>query len=289
MMVRSHPVVVVTGAARGIGRATCEDLAARGASLAMIDVADEVEARAAALPNARGYQLDVADRAAYERALDQIEHEVGPPEVLVNNAGIMALCAFKDLDPEVARRVVEVNLFGALHGMQLVIPGMIARGGGHVINVSSAAAKWGIPGENVYVASKWALDGLGEVVGRELRPYGIRLTTVYMGPVAETDLSLGMKETRRVRFSQPAEVGEAIAGAIDHPRSEVWVPSQLGWMVKATQVMPRPLRETLQRLAGVTRIATDIDRALRDPYERRVFDAELPAANAPDGRPAAAN
>jgi NAD(P)-dependent dehydrogenase (short-subunit alcohol dehydrogenase family) len=81
-------------------------LAARGASLAMIDVADEVEARAAALPNARGYRLDVAARAAYERALDQIEHESGSPEVLVNNRQASA-------ETSVVGALLEVLLNGA--------------------------------------------------------------------------------------------------------------------------------------------------------------------------------
>jgi len=145
-----------------------------------------------------------------------------------------------------------------------------------VINVSSVAGRWGIPGENVYVAAKHGLDGLADVARAELRGSGVSLTTVYMGPVAGTELSLGMKPSRRVRFSTSTQVAAAIVGASLNPTPEVWVPRSLRWRVKSINVLPRSIRDRLLAAAGVMEIATHVDRAARAAYEHRIASSGSP-------------
>jgi NAD(P)-dependent dehydrogenase (short-subunit alcohol dehydrogenase family) len=190
--------------------------------------------------------------------------------VLVNNAAVMALADLAEVEEAAIRRTIEVNLLGAVHGMQLALARMLPRSRGHLINVSSVSGRWGIPGENVYVATKFGLDGLAQLARAELRGTGVHITTVYMGPVADTELSLGMRERGLIRFSNPQEIAAAIVGAARDPRPEVWVPRSLGPVVRAINLLPWRLRLRSLQALGVLEIATDIDRRARSSYERRL-------------------
>lgn len=277
----SARTVFVTGAAAGIGHAIALAMAERGANVVLADI-DGAAARSAAsrLPRACAYELDVTDRAAFELALGRAEADVGPIDVLVNNAAVMPLMPFLEVPEATARWVIDVNLLGPIHGMQLALPKMVERGRGHVLNISSVAARWGIPGENVYVATKHALDGLAEVVRAELRGTSVHLTTVYMGPVAGPELSLGMSSRGVIRFSSPSEIASRVVKAVERPRPEQWIPRSLGWAVKSISLCPRPVRDRLFELAGVTAVATAVDQKLRSQYEMRM--AQLAATHYAD-------
>lgn len=265
-------VVVITGGAGGIGLATARAFADRGASVGLLDVdAGRAEAAEKEVRGSAGFCVDVSDRAAFAKAVAAIEREFGSVDVLVNNAGVMALAPLSEVSEAAVRRTIEVNLLGAVNGMQLALERMLPRRRGHVINVSSAAAHWPIPGENVYGATKFALDGLAQIARAELRGSAVHVTTVYMGPVTNTELSLGMKERRLVRFSAPEEVAAAITNVAQRPRREVWVPRSLGAAVRAVNLLPWPARLRALQALGVLDIATDVDMEARRSYEHALL------------------
>jgi nucleoside-diphosphate-sugar epimerase len=149
-MALSGRIVVVTGAARGIGRATAAELARRGARVALGDLnGDEAQEAAGAIGRgAVGLELDVADRESFERFPDAAAERLGGLDVVVNNAGIMIVGPLADAKPQAAAKVIEVNLTGVLYGMQLAVSRL--RGGGQIVNVASASAWIAPPALAVY-------------------------------------------------------------------------------------------------------------------------------------------
>ena len=153
-------VVAITGGAQGIGRATARAFVARGARVAIGDLDVGLAEKTAAELGVFAHPLDVSDQESYAGFVAAVEAELGPVDVLVNNAGIMPNGGFLELDERLDRATMEINVFGVLHGMRLVLPGMLQRGRGHVVNVASLAGKFPVPGLAVYNASKFAVVGL---------------------------------------------------------------------------------------------------------------------------------
>src|SRR5436305_7966060 len=152
-------VVAVTGGARGIGRATAARLADEGAQVAIGDIdAQLAEAAAAEIGHgAIGLQLDVTDRGAFEAFIDATEEQLGPLNVLVNNAGILLMGSFLDEDDGATGREIAVNLVGVINGMRVALPRMRERGRGQVVNIASGASYVSPPGEATYAATKHAV------------------------------------------------------------------------------------------------------------------------------------
>jgi NAD(P)-dependent dehydrogenase (short-subunit alcohol dehydrogenase family) len=151
-------VVAITGAGRGIGQATAERFARTGACVAVGDIdLEAAESTVSRLPSGIGLKLDVADHASFERFIAETEARLGPIDILVNNAGIMPVGPFLDQGVDLARRVMDVNVHGPVHGIRAVLPGMLSRGHGHIVNVSSTAGKLTGPGCALYSASKAAV------------------------------------------------------------------------------------------------------------------------------------
>ncbi len=267
-------VVVITGGARGVGLQTGRVLAALGARVALADRDGQLaRTEASTLAGAGGFDVDVRQRESFAMMLSDVADRLGPVDVLVNNAGVMHLGPFLDTQESVIAEQVNVNLLGVVHGMQLAIPQMLARGGGHVVNVNSAAGKWGVPGENIYSACKHAVVGLTELVREELRGEPLDLSLVFFGPTP-TQLALGMYPQRAIKITPVEVIAVAIADTLAQPRPEVWVPASLGWSWKMGQLLPRPLRVAGQRFVGMGRVATDIDHGKRASYEQRTFDSD---------------
>src|SRR3954447_20989908 len=158
----SGRTVAITGGARGLGRATAKTLAAHGARVAIGDLdGDLARVEAAALPGPGphgGYAPDVPDPESFETFLNTAA-ELGPLDVLINNAGIMPVRAFAQEDPLVTRRQIEINLMGVTTGTRLALERMLPRKSGHIVNVASAAGRVAVPGEAVYTATKHAVVG----------------------------------------------------------------------------------------------------------------------------------
>jgi 3-oxoacyl-[acyl-carrier protein] reductase len=177
-------VALVTGGGRGIGRGIALELARAGARVAVAArTLEQVEATAAETGGV-AIRADVSDRADVERMVAEAERELGPLDVLVNNAGI-ALWeeAAWELEPEEWWHVLEVNVLGVYLGCRAAIPGMIARGGGRIVNVASGAAY--LPGSTstAYSASKAAVHRFSETLAAQLAPHGIPVFSISPGLV----------------------------------------------------------------------------------------------------------
>jgi NADP-dependent 3-hydroxy acid dehydrogenase YdfG len=265
--------VAVTGAARGIGLAIAQAASERGASVSLGDLdGDLAAASAASLPNAAGHALDVSDRQSFERFLDDAERRFGPVDVLVNNAGVMHIGPFLEEDEVRVRRMVNVNILGPLNGMQLVLPRMLSRGSGHVINVASTAGKVGVVGGSVYCATKHAVVGLSESVRAELNGTQVRISVVMPGPV-NTELARGIKEVPLVGVIEPADVAAAVADTIGTSRFEVFVPPSGGALLRVLPAIPRPVRDRLEHVLHLHDAFAHIDHEARAVYEARVAGA----------------
>lgn len=260
-------VVAITGAARGIGLATAKELAARGCAVAIGDLdRDAAAAAAAALPGERaaGFEVDVTDEDSFERFLDATAQQLGPLDVLVNNAGIMFVGPLAGPGYRGASKVIDVNVKGVAIGMHLAIPRL--RAGGHIVNVVSSAAWIAPPAVAVYSASKHAVRGLTDSVRAELRPAGIRVTAVYPG-VVQTDLAVGTQASRGTKMIEPDDVAQAIAAAVERPRDEVFVPRSLGPVLRLYQAVPPRARRAFGRAIGLDALYTNVDPASRRAYE----------------------
>ena len=264
-------VAVVTGGARGIGLATAAALRSRGARVAIGDIDQEAAAAAAASlgPNVLAGRLDVTDPDSFAAFLALAERELGPLDVLVNNAGIMPVGPMLDEPHSVARRVVDINILGCLTGMKLALPGMLGRGRGHVLNVASVAGKSPVPGGASYCATKAAIVALTETARVEYAGTGVSFTCV-MPSFTATELIAGTRVTRFIPAVAPNAVGEAIARAVVRPRPDVYVPASVGPMLRMQPLLGRRLRDAMNRLIGADRSFLDVDHAARRAYDERI-------------------
>lgn len=262
-------VVAITGGAQGIGRATATALAHRGCRVAIGDIDAAAAARTADEIGAGciSFGLDVTDRGSFEDFVAQVEEHLGPIDVIVNNAGVMILGPFESESDDAMRRMVEINLVGVIYGTRLVIPGMKARGRGHIVNIASQAGKFGFPGGATYSAVKHGVVGLSEAVLRELRGTGVKVSWV-MPAVVDTPLGAGTQKVRGTPLISPDTVAEAIVEALESGRAEVWIPRRNKLLVNGAAVVPRVVGEAIARFIGAYNVLAGADHAARDRYER---------------------
>jgi 2-hydroxycyclohexanecarboxyl-CoA dehydrogenase len=206
--------VVVTGGGGGIGGATCRRFAKEGASVAVFDLnGDSAEKVAAAIraDGGRGeaFRCDITDRASVDAAVAATEAKLGPIEMLVNNAGWDVFDPFTKTAPAQWEKLIAINLVGALHMHQAVLPGMVARKKGRIVNIASDAARVGSSGEAVYAACKGGLVSFSKTIAREHARHGITVNVVCPGPT-DTALLAGFAEGA----SNPAKLIEAFVRAI---------------------------------------------------------------------------
>jgi len=277
-------VVLVTGAARGIGLATAKALRIAGARVAIgdLDEAATVAAAASIGDDVLGLRLDVTDPTAFAAAVERVERDLGPLDALVNNAGIMPLGPFVDESDAVAAKVMAVNVLGAMTGMRLALRSMLPRGRGHVVNVASVAGKAPAPGAVSYCASKAAVVAMTETARVEHRGSGVEFTCV-MPSFTQTDLIAGTKGTRFIRTVTPQDVAAGIVDALTDPRPDVYVPKVVGSAVRANQLLGRRFRDTTARALKADRTFLEIDAAARAGYDHRIAPAvreQLPAGDA---------
>jgi NADP-dependent 3-hydroxy acid dehydrogenase YdfG len=215
----------------------------------------------------RAWSLDVRDPDGWAQVVSDVQRSLGPPTVLVNNAGIMSLGRLTEQDRDRDRRQLDINVVGVIEGMRAVLPVMRAQRLGHVVNLCSVAGVVGIPHAAVYSASKFAVHGLTDAVRIEEERHGLRFTTVHPSLV-QTELITG---TGRPRFPPPAtpdDVARGVRRALLHDKRQVYVP-RIG---RLTALVPAWVgarnAERIGRLLGLdTMFATTTD--ARAAYEAR--------------------
>jgi NADP-dependent 3-hydroxy acid dehydrogenase YdfG len=275
----------ITGAARGIGRATAEAFLGQGMKVAIGDVDIEAARKTASElgPSAVALPLDVTDRASFSTFLDDAEEQLGPIDVLVNNAGIMQIARFIDEDDLTAQRMVDINLHGVILGTKLALARMIPRDRGHIVNVASQAGKFGTPGGATYSATKHAVVGLTEAVRGEVRLMGAHVRLSYVMPyIVNTELGSGLGQARTLHNLEPSEVADAIVEALQLGTVEVWVPKSARRTSVLTAILPRRLSEGMARAMKADRVLVDTDPATRQRYELRASRSEPGLPGAPE-------
>jgi NADP-dependent 3-hydroxy acid dehydrogenase YdfG len=270
----SRATVAITGAGRGIGRAAAELFAAHGATVCLGDLDGESAALAAGEIGAAAhpFQVDVRSLRSFEEFVSSVEATVGPIDVLVNNAGVMPAGRFLDESEATTATVLAVNVAGPANGMRLVLPGMIARGRGHIVNVASMLGKTELPGVATYTASKHAVVGLTAAVRSELGGTGVTLTTV-LPSVVNTELSSGIplpSLLARIARVEPHDVARAIVDSCDRRPKEVAVPRWMALYPVLRPLIPDRIERLARALIRDDRALTSMDPAQRAAYEDRV-------------------
>ncbi|HEX2384338.1 MAG TPA: glucose 1-dehydrogenase [Acidimicrobiales bacterium] len=217
-------VAVVTGGAGGIGSAIAHALFEAGAAVAVWDVdgGRAKEVGDALGDRAVGVEVDITSRASIQHALDSTQDWLGPVDVLVNNAGIDKIERFLDSEESTWERVVAVNYLGTVRCCHVVLPGMVERNGGRVINIASDAGRVGSSGEVVYSGTKGGIIAFSKALAREVAANGVTVNVVCPGPtdtplldlVAEASQKLYDSLARAVpmkRIGQPADIAPAVA------------------------------------------------------------------------------
>ncbi len=265
-------VVAITGGARGIGLATARHLQDLGAKVAVGDVDPDALAKASIeLGDAPALPLDVTDPDSFGTFLDQVEAELGPLDVLVNNAGIMPVGRIIDEPDSVTRRMLDINVYGVIVGSKLAAQRMVPRGKGQVINIASMAGELAVPGLASYCATKHAVVGFTDSCRLEYRDAGVRFNVV-MPSFVNTELVSGTEGAKGFKNAEPEDIAGAVASLIQNPkRTRARRTRPMAAMVISQRFIPRPVGEALARALGGDKVfLDDVDQAARKAYEDRV-------------------
>jgi NADP-dependent 3-hydroxy acid dehydrogenase YdfG len=236
-------VVVITGAGSGIGRALAQNLATRGARLAVSDVNDIGLAETVALLQAAGARevrsdhLDVADRAAFAAYAEAVVAHFGGVNVVVNNAGVALAGDLLDLEYADMDWIMGINFWGVVHGTKELLPHLIASGDGHLVNISSLFGLVSMPGQSMYNAAKYAVRGLSEAVREEMLVAGhpVGVTVVHPGGIktaiarnarysaAEDGVESAKRFDEKLAKMTPERAAEIIVAGIEKEKARVLV------------------------------------------------------------------
>lgn len=220
-----NKIALVTGAGKGIGKAIALALAAEGVHVGLLartqkdleTVADEIKAKGG---KAAFATADISKIDEVNKAVAKISEELGPIDILINNAGTGTFGKFLELEPEAWENQIRVNLFGVYYASRAVLPQMIERKSGDIINISSTAGKSGAAGTSAYSASKFGVFGLSESLMQEVRKHNIRVTALAPSTiVTELAESANLITGDPERVMHPEDFAELIIAQLKlHPR-----------------------------------------------------------------------
>lgn len=231
-------VVLISGGSRGVGLATARRLASEGASVALVarDAA-KLDAVVSEISDAGGRAIsvvgDVTDPAAMEAVVATVERDLGGLDVLVNNAAIGRYGPVDAHAPDEWRQVIEINVLGVFYATRAALPAIRRRGGGHVISISSGAARQGYPNMSAYCTSKAALEGFMRALAAEVADEPIKCTTLVPGGIL-TDFGIRTRQDRLehmrggAKYLEPEDVAEAIFFLLSQP-SRAWTQELTLW------------------------------------------------------------
>lgn len=250
----SHPPLssFVTGAASGIGLALVRALGARGHSVTLADRdAAGLNQATGALRSegvdAHAEVLDVTDRDAVRAAIERCAARHGRLDFVFNNAGIGIGGELRDMQPDDWRRIMEVNFFGVVHGVDAAYPLMIRQGHGHIVNVASVAGLIPMPGESIYVASKHAVVGLTKTLRGEAAHYGVKVSLVCPGvvetPIYETSPVVGFDKAKSLALwpkgISPAACATEVLRGVDKNQAVIVVTPLARALDRMQRLSPR--------------------------------------------------
>ncbi|MFC6334159.1 3-ketoacyl-ACP reductase [Paenibacillus septentrionalis] len=214
-------VAFVTGAARGIGKATAFALAKEGVNVGLLarteatlkEVAAELEGFGVKVAYA---MADVAVKEQVDAAIETLTNQLGSADILINNAGTATFASVLDMDPVEWKRIIDTNLLGTYYVTRAVLPQLIEKNGGDIINISSTSGLSGAATSSAYSASKFAVIGFTESLAQEVRRNNIRVSALNPSTVA-TELSLELsliKENNDSKFMQSEDIAEIIVNQL---------------------------------------------------------------------------
>jgi len=266
----AEKVIAVTGGARGIGLATARLLHGLGATVAIGDVdRSAVKEAGSGLGLKVAGRLDVTDRRSFADFLDTVEDRLGPIDVLVNNAGVIAVGNAVDEADAVTERVLDVNIYGVILGTKLAAKRMLPRGHGHIVNMASLGSVQPVEGIATYCATKHAVLGYTDAVRMENRESGVHFSAI-LPILVNTDMIAGAGHAKGFKNAEPDDVARAVAKVIIKPKPRVFVPRSIGRVVAAQRLMPQRVTEAMGRAMGTGRVFTsDVEVDKRTAYVRR--------------------
>ncbi|NVJ68866.1 MAG: SDR family oxidoreductase [Alphaproteobacteria bacterium] len=253
----------ITGAASGIGRALAEALAARGSALYLTDVNEKgLDETAAALrsvqANVHTKALDVSDRAAVEQAVQDAEAKMGGIDIIFNNAGVSLSDTVEKMTYADLEWVMNINFYGVVYGTKSALPGMLKRGRGHIVNISSLFGLVGIPSQSAYCAAKHAVKGFNESLVYELEGTGVQVHSVHPGGVdtnivrsgkhlnnIEGEIADGETQERfqELAITTPAGAANIILTGVDRGDYRILVGKDARWADRLSRWMPNRWRK----------------------------------------------
>ena len=247
--------VLLTGAAGGIGTAVAAELARKGAHLALLgrnpaDLQALLGQLGGGAGTAHGVAVDLLDRVARERAVDDCRKQLGGIDLLINCAGVMSFCPLVDEDPAILERIVQLNLAVPMLLARQVLPAMLERGSGRIVNIGSTFGSIGFAWFAAYSASKFGLRGLSEALRRELDGSGVGLT--YVAPRAvrtrfNNDAVYRMADATGMKMDDPAWVASRIVNAIEHDAKDVYLGFPEKFFARLNSLLPRLVDGGLRR------------------------------------------
>jgi NAD(P)-dependent dehydrogenase (short-subunit alcohol dehydrogenase family) len=265
-------VVVITGAARGIGLATARAFLREGSAVAISDV-DEVALKDAASQldgRVLAEPCDVTDAASLRGFIDAVEQQLGPVDVMVNNAGIMPTGAVVEEPDALARKTLEINVLGVITGTKRALETMLPRGRGVIVTLASVAGESAVPGLATYNASKWGALGFTLAARAEVAEYGVDVVAV-LPAFVNTELTSGTNGLAGFKNVEPEMVADAIVGAVRRPRAKVYVPRSVGAIVQTTALLPESVTRLIGRALKAEKVMLDdVDTTARRSYLERI-------------------
>jgi NAD(P)-dependent dehydrogenase (short-subunit alcohol dehydrogenase family) len=271
-----NTVAVITGAGSGIGRALAQDLASRGARLALADVNSaglEETRELLGAAQAKTYIVDVSKAPAVEAFAHDVERDFGGASLVVNNAGVALQGTFTEISLADMEWLMGINFWGVVYGCRFFLPLLQKAAEAHIVNISSVFGIIGPPGQSAYCAAKFAVRGFTEVLRQELRDTNVRVTCVYPGGI-------------RTRIAENARTG---AGA--DPAMSVQMRERFAKIVRtspekaASVIMNGVLRNKPRVLIGADAVQIDITQRLFPARASSMFTKQMEKRMAPENPP----
>lgn len=251
---------IVTGASRGLGVYIAEALTRKGVSLALAArSAEDLKETQASVERLGGRAIavptDVGKMTDLQNLVETTEKELGPVDLLINNAGVEKYSLYQELDPAVIEKTLRVNLWAPEVLSRLVVPGMVERRRGHIVNVASVAGKTAVPYNAIYSSSKHGLVGFSWSLREEMKPYHVGVSVVCPGFVSDSGMfhhwSRGNEPPSVSKPVAPEKVADAVVRAVERDKAEIIVASGLTKTVDVSHAISPALTTAVARRSGV--------------------------------------